>query len=84
MVEVDLAPDDVQLLRRDPKFAQRLQELAACEENMLMAYDWMEAAPEESKNDREIVMEAVRQNGLALAFASKRLKYDLEIIENLS
>ena len=36
--------------------------------------------PEELKRDREVVVEAVRQNGGALQFASEELKGDRDVL----
>jgi len=40
----------------------------------------LEYASEKLKDDKEIVLEAVKQDGLALQFISEKLKDDKEIV----
>ena len=40
----------------------------------------LQFAPEEMRQNKKVVMEAVSQNGLALQFASESLRLDLEVL----
>lgn len=72
------APLEVLLLQRSAEQVEWLEHIDTLQPHMVVA--WLREAPAAAREDRDVVMAAVRLSGIALQYASPELRSDREVV----